>query len=176
MSAVVPARSAVPAPLPPEPVPMGRVTLACAALVALGAGVLLLFARPWTEVLAGACTVLAVAYAVVFCLGAVSVAGFVAGAGMAGVVLLVPGSLPVALAAALVVAVACGLAPGWARVEAWQATRTATPTAATSASGGPGRVRGPWRTDRVLAAWLVLAFPPALTAAAVAFVSWSAAR
>ncbi|PRY51235.1 hypothetical protein LY71_102300 [Geodermatophilus tzadiensis] len=159
---------------------MGRVTLACAALVALAAGVLLLLDRPWTEVVAGACTVLAVAYAVVFCLGAVSVAGFVAGAGMAGVVLAVPGSLPVALAAALAVAVGCGLAPAWARVEAWQATRTSAGTAAeeaaTSASVVPQRLPGLWRTDRVLAAWLVLAFPPALTAAAAAFVTWSAGR
>ncbi|SDC59453.1 hypothetical protein SAMN05660690_2057 [Geodermatophilus telluris] len=167
MSAAVPA---VPAAAPPTPVPLARVTLAGAVLVALAAGALLLLDRPAAEVLAGASAVLAAVSAAVFCLGAVTVAGFVAGAGLAGVVLLVPGSLPPTLAATVVLALVCGVAPGWVRVEAWQAARAA----GAAEPPAPGRLRGRWRTDRVLAAWLVLAFPPALAAAAEAFVSWSA--
>ncbi len=167
----------------PAQVPMARVTLACAGLVAVEVAAALLVGLPRHEALLGACSVLAIAFATVFCLGAVTVAGFLAGAGAAGVVLLVPGSLPATLGAALLVALACGTAPGWARVEAWQATRTSALTAAEEvaaardASGDPpAGLRALWRTDRVLAAFLVLAFPPGLTAAALAFVSWSAGR
>ncbi len=165
----------------PAQVPMARVTLACAGLVAVEVAAALLVGLPRHQALLGACSVLAIAFATVFCLGAVTVAG--AGAGAAGVVLLVPGSLPATLGAALLVALACGTAPGWAGVEAWQATRTSAltaaeeVTAARDASGDPpAGLRALWRTDRVLAAFLVLAFPPGLTAAALAFVSWSAGR
>ena len=175
MSAVVPA---VPAADAPAAVPMARVTSACAGLVAVETAAALLVGLTWDEALLGGCTVLTIAFATVFCLGAVTVAGFFAGVGMAGIVLILPGSLPVTLGVALLVALVCGIAPGWAGVEAWQATRTSALTAAEeaavarSASGStPGRRGALWRTDRVLAAWLVLAFPPGLAAGALAFLS-----
>ena len=87
-------------------------------------------------------------------------------------------------------ALVCGVAPGWARVEAWQAIRARALTSEEEAAAAqrpvsgsgprrwtPGvRLRTYWRTDRVLAAFLVLAFPPSITAFALWFLDWTAGR
>jgi hypothetical protein len=89
-----------------------------------------------------------------------------------------------------VLAILCGLSPGWSRVEAWQAARTQALTAGEEAAiarrplaglRGRHRVEGPrvkarWRSDRVVAAFLVLAYPPCIAAFSVWFVGWVASR
>jgi hypothetical protein len=88
-----------------------------------------------------------------------------------------------------VLALICGVAPGWSRVEAWQAARFQALTASEEAAAarktptvvGRHRVDGPsvrlrWRTDRVVAAFLVLAFPPCVAAFSLWFVEWVSSR
>jgi hypothetical protein len=167
----------------PIRVRMGIVLLAVlSVLVAeLVAGILL--AVPLHLLGVGMCLSTVVVFGLVFCLGAITIAGFAAGVGAAGVVVLEPHRLVPALVALAIMAVACGLAPGWARVEAWQAVRSApvgesgqralNGSAATSL---PSRLKVRWRTDRVVAAFLVLAFPPVFVTAAIAFITWTGNR
>jgi len=131
----------------------------------------------------GMCLSTVVVLGLVFCFGAITIAGFAAGAGAAGVVVLEPGWLPVALLALAVMAVVCGLAPGWARVEAWQAVRSAPvgengqkALGRPAATSLPSRLAVRWRTDRVVAAFLVLAFPPVFVTGAIAFITWTGNR
>jgi hypothetical protein len=174
----------------PPRVPMKRVVTVC-ALVMLGqAGLLLVLDQSWNDALLPGFLILIGTFGIVFCASAVTVAGFVAGAGAAGLVATEGVGLPVLLAGAAVFALGTGIAPGWARVEAWQAVRSAPLTAEEEAaiaqrpltpSGRrlwtPGiRLSNYWRTDRVLAAFLVLAFPPSVTWAALEFVTWTANR
>jgi len=120
---------------------------------------------------------------------ACTVAGFPAGAASAGLVVLgVVGLLPV-LGGAAALAVLCGFSTGWTRVEAWQAARSVALTAGQEAAGartpppitgrhrpgGPGR-RIAFRGDRAVAAFLVLAFPPAIASFSLWFVEWVATR
>ncbi|MEI4280457.1 hypothetical protein [Klenkia terrae] len=184
-SAVLPAPAA---PRDPIRIPMGSVLLVALALlvVELVAGVL---TRTDLHVLAlGMCVSATVLFGLVFSLGAITIAGFAAGAASAGVVVLEPEHLVTVLLALVVTAVVCGLAPGWARVEAWQAVRSAplsgreqsavaqVPLAAQRRAGLPSRLRVRWRSDRVFAAFLVLAFPPVFVTGAIAFVTWTANR
>ena len=171
-------------------VPMRRVLVVCAAVLAVETVVLLAADRSWDEVLLPGYLILMVAFGLVFCLGAVTVAGFAAGAAAAGLVVLHPGTLLPVLGGAALLALACGLAPGWVRVEAWQAARSRALTAEEEAAaaqrtltGSPARgwarglrVRDHWRTDRVVAAFLVLAFHPCVAAFSLWFVDWSAGR
>jgi hypothetical protein len=153
----------------PVRVPPGRVALAVAVVVTLEAGLLGLGVSGRTVLALGSATV-GLAAALVFCLGAVTVAGFATGVAAAALMLVLgTGLLPV-LAGALVVALGCGVAPGWRRVEAWQAARNGSAVA----GAADGAVL--WRTDRVLAAFLVLAFPPLVTVGALAFAAWSTTR
>ncbi|SDG44580.1 hypothetical protein [Klenkia brasiliensis] len=154
------------APREPVRLPMAVVLVLLLAGLAVAAGAGLLADVPTRLLWPGLCVLAALALGAVFVLGAITVAGFAAGAATAGAVALEPGSLPVALAGTAVAALLCGVAPAWARVEAWQATRSSAPPAA-----GPR-----WRTDRVVAAFLVLAFPPVFVTGAIAFVSWTATR
>ena len=53
------------------------------------------------------------------------------------------------------------------------------PARATSEPAAPPALawlRLRWRSDRVFAAFLVLAFPPVFVTAAIAFVTWTAGR
>ncbi|SDO52231.1 hypothetical protein SAMN05660199_02064 [Klenkia soli] len=130
----------------------------------------------------------AVLFGLVFSLGAITIAGFAAGAASAGVVVLEPGHLVTVLLVLVVTAVVCGLAPGWARVEAWQAVRSTplsareegavaqVPLVQQQRASLPSRLRVRWRSDRVFAAFLVLAFPPVFVTAAIAFVTWTENR
>ncbi|SCX61068.1 hypothetical protein SAMN03159343_0044 [Klenkia marina] len=183
----VPAAVAVPgavaAPREPIRVRMGVVLLAVlAVLVAeLVAGVLV--GVPPHLLGVGMCLSTVVVFGLVFCFGAITIAGFAAGAGAAGVVVLEPGWLAPALLALAVMAVVCGLAPGWARVEAWQAVRSAPvgeagqrALSSSAPTSLPSRLAVRWRTDRVVAAFLVLAFPPVFVTAAIAFITWTAHR
>lgn len=189
-AAVVPAASSAelgagPDAAPREPirVRMGIVLLTVlAALVAeLVAGVLL--GVPMHLLGVVMCLSTVAVFGLVFCLGAITIAGFAAGAGAAGVVVLEPGRLVPALLVLAVMAVVCGLAPGWARVEAWQAVRSAPVGEAAQRAAGrsaapslPSRLAVRWRTDRVVAAFLVLAFPPVFVTAAIAFITWTGHR
>ena len=164
----------------PDPVrvPMPAVLLTSTGLVTAEGVTGVLTGVPVDLLLTGVCATLVVIGALVFVLGAVTLAGFAAGAAAAGIVVLGPDRLPAVLLGMAVVAVCCGVAPAWARVEAWQAARS---TAAVATSSSPTRRprRGParyWRTDRVVAAFLVLAFPPVFLTGALAFVSWSVAH
>jgi hypothetical protein len=174
----------------PPRVPMRRVLLVSTSVLAVETAVMLATGRPLHDTLLPGYLILLVAFGLVFCLGAVTVAGFAAGAAAAGLLILERASLPALLAGAALLALACGLAPGWARVEAWQATHSRPLTAEEEAAvaqrgltGGrhrgwtPGvRLRNYWRTDRVLAAFLVLAFPPSTMAFSVWFVDWTTSR
>jgi hypothetical protein len=171
-------------------VPMRRVLLASAAVLAVETAVMLATDRSLHEVLLPGYLILMTTFGLVFCLGAVTVAGFAAGAAAAGLVVLEHGSLPWLLVGAAVLALGCGIAPGWARVEAWQATHSRPLTAEEEAAAAqrslaagrgrlwtPGvRLRHYWRTDRVVAAFLVLSFHPLLAAFAVWYVGWSSGR
>lgn len=174
------APSLEPVPDVPSPirVPMAPVLLGCLALVTVELVVALLTRTPLHTALVGGCLSLVVVFGSVFAFGAITIAGFAAGAGAAGVVVLEPGNLLLTLLVLALVAVVCGIAPGWARVEAWQALRSAgaTPDSAARSSRLPGRLAVLWRTDRVVAAFLVLAFPPVFVTGAVAFVQWTATR
>jgi len=153
---------------PREPVrlPMGVVLVAVLAGLAVAAGAGLLTDVPQALLWPGLCLLAALVLGAVFVLGAITVSGFAAGAATAGLTALKPASLPWALAGTAVAALLCGVAPAWARVEAWQAARSAGPVAPAPR----------WRTDRVVAAFLVLAFPPVFVTGAIAFVSWTATR
>ncbi|MBN1092446.1 hypothetical protein JKP75_07620 [Blastococcus sp. TML/M2B] len=146
--------------------------MSAAALLAVGAvaGGLLVAGRPWQDALLPGFALLLAAYGAVFCLRAVTVTGFLAGSAGAGLV--IAGSIPLlgALAVAGVLAVACGGAPEWRRVEAWQSDR------ARMGDSAPGPVGRLWRWDRVAAAFLVLSFPPAMAAFAEFFIAWSTSR
>jgi hypothetical protein len=174
----------------PPRVPMRRVLLASGGVLAVETLVMLLTDRSLHDALLPGYLILMAAFGLVFCLGAVTVAGFAAGAAAAGLVVLDHGTLPLVLAGAAVLAVGCGVAPGWARVEAWQATRSRPLTAEEEAAVGqrslggdrsrgwaPGvRLRNYWRSDRVVAAFLVLSFSPLLAAFSLWFVGWIARR
>ena len=178
------------APRDPIRIPMSSVLLVALALlvVELVAGLL---TRTELHVLwLGMCVSAAALFGLVFSLGAITIAGFAAGAASAGIVVLEPDHLVTVLLALVVTAVVCGLAPGWARVEAWQAIRSTplsgreeaalaqVPLATLRRAGLPSRlrVRVRWRSDRVFAAFLVLAFPPVFVTGAIAFVTWTANR
>ena len=177
--------SAAPAPLR---VRMGRIVGLCALLLALEAGGTLSLGQHLDLALHIACGTVMVVFALVFCVYAVTVAGFIAGLGAGGMVLLEPGWLLPLLGGAVLLALACGIAPGWARVEYWQSLRSAPLTALEEAAvsqlpvapGQHGRLRATghrlascWRADRVFAAFLVLVYPPLATAGAVAFTAWT---
>ncbi|MGY1751050.1 hypothetical protein [Modestobacter sp. SYSU DS0511] len=182
------ARLATTADLPQ--VRMRRVLLTCAAVLVAQTAALLATDRSWDEVLVPGYVILTVTLALVFVFAAVTVAGFAAGAAAAGLVVLDQASLLLLLGGAAVLALACGFAPGWARVEAWQATRSRSLTAEEEAalaqralSGDRSRLwtrgvrlRTYWRTDRVLAAFLVLAFHPCMAAFSLWFIGWSSGR
>ncbi|MBB3676109.1 hypothetical protein [Modestobacter versicolor] len=174
----------------PPRLPMRRVLVLAATVLAVETAVLLVTDRSLHEVLLPGYLILMVAFGLVFCLGAVTVAGFAAGAAAAGLVLLVPGALLPLLGGAVLLALGCGFAPGWARVEAWQAAHSRPLTAEEEAAVGQraldgGRSRGwsrgvrlrnYWRTDRVLAAFLVLSFHPLMAAFSLWFIDWSGGR
>jgi hypothetical protein len=166
-----------------------RVFLTCG--VVLGAEIPLMLALDgsWQHALLPGYLILMVAFGAVFVLAAVTVAGFTAGVAAAGLVALDVVEVPVVLAGAAILAVACGLSPGWARVDTWQAARSMALTAGEEAAvsraplpaAGPHRPVGPgrrfsWRGDRVVAAFLVLAFPPAFAEFSLWFVGWVAQR
>ena len=174
----------------PPRVPMRRVLLASAAVLGVETAVMLATDRSLHDVLLPGYLILMVAFGLVFCLGAVTVAGFAAGAAAAGLVVVEHAALVPLLLGAALLALVCGFAPGWARVEAWQAQQSRPLTAEEEAAVGqraldggrsrgwsPGvRLRNYWRADRVLASFLVLSFHPLMAAFSLWFISWSAAR
>jgi len=174
----------------PPRIPMRRVLLVCAAVLAAETGLMVVTDRALTDALLPGYLILMAAFGLVFCLGAVTVAGFAAGAAAAGLVLLEPSMLLPLLGGAALLALACGIAPGWARVEAWQAAPSRPPTAEAEAAGAQRalsgdrrrlwasgvRLRNYWRADRVLAAFLVLAFHPLLAAFSLWFIDWTSHR
>jgi hypothetical protein len=170
-------------------VPLRRVFLTCAGVLAAEVALLLVTGRDWQATLLPGYAIILLAFGAAFCFGAVTVAGFVTGAAGAGLLLLGAVDLLPLLGGAAVLALVCGVAPGWSRVEAWQAMRFQALTAQEEAVAarrvpptvGRHRVSGPsvrirWRTDRVVAAFLVLAFPPAVAAFSLWFVGWIATR
>jgi hypothetical protein len=177
-------------PAAPPRVAMRRVLVVCTALLAVQTVVLLAADRSWHDVLLLGCLVLMVAFGLVFWLAAVTVAGFAAGAAAAGLVVLDHASLLPLLGGAALLALACGFAPGWARVEAWQAAHsralTAEEEAALARRSRTGsrsrrwapavRLRNYWRADRVVAAFLVLAFHPTMAAFSLWFIDWTRSR
>ena len=174
----------------PPRVPMRRVLLTSGGVLAVETVVMLATDRSLHDALLPGYLIIMAAFGLVFCLGAVTVAGFAAGAAAAGLVVLDHDSLPLLLAGAAVLAVGCGFAPGWARVEAWQASQSRPLTAEEEAAvaqrslGGdrsrgwsPGvRLRNYWRADRVLAAFLVLSYSPLVAAFSLWFIGWSSGR
>ena len=174
----------------PPRVPMRRVLLVCATVLAVETAVLLATNRSLHEVLLPGYLILIAAFGLVFCLGAVTVAGFVAGAAAAGLVFMDHSAFLPVLGGAALLALGCGFAPGWARVEAWQATHSRALTAEQEAAVAQralnvGRSRGwsrgvrlrnYWRADRVVAAFLVLSFCPAMAAFSLWFIDWTAGR
>jgi len=174
----------------PPRVPMRRVLAVCAAVLVAETALMLVTDRALSDVLLPGYLILMAAFSLVFCLGAVTAAGFAAGLAAAGLVVLDPSALLPLLGGAAVLALVCGVAPGWARVEAWQAAQSRPLTAEEEAavaqramSGdrsrgwSPGvRLRNYWRADRVLAAFLVLAFHPALAAFSLWFLGWTSRR
>ena len=174
----------------PPRVPMRRVLAVCAVVLVAESAAMLLTDRSVQDLLLPGYLILMVAFGLVFCLGAVTVAGFAAGAAAAGLVVLDQGMLLPLLGGAALLAVGCGLAPGWARVEAWQAARSRVLTAEEEAAVGQRalsadrsrgwsrgvRLRNYWRTDRVLAAFLVLAFHPTMAAFSLWFIDWTSRR
>jgi hypothetical protein len=174
----------------PPRVPMRRVLGVSSAVLVAETAVMLATDRSLHEALLPGYLILMVAFGLVFCLGAVTVAGFVAGAAAGGLVVLEHGTLLPLLGGAALLALGCGVAPGWARVEAWQAARSRPLTAEEEAAVGQraldgGRSRGwsrgvrlrnYWRADRVLAAFLVLSFLPLMAAFSLWFADWTAGR
>ncbi|MCZ2824381.1 MULTISPECIES: hypothetical protein [unclassified Modestobacter] len=181
MTAVSPVRPATVA-APPR-VPIRWALLAGALLLGVQGAVLLATDRSVRDVLLPGHLVLIVAFGLVFCLGAVTVAGFAAGAAAAGLVVLQPDTLLPLLGGAALLALGCGLAPGWTRVETWQAAQSRPLSTEQEAAATPQadrsrgrRLRDQWRSDRVLAAFLVLAFHPVLAAFALWFTDWMQRR
>jgi hypothetical protein len=174
----------------PPRVPMRRVLATSAGVLAVESTILVATGESLHAVLLPGYLILIAAFGLVFCLGAVTVAGFAAGAAGAALVLLDRNALLPVLGGAVLAALACGVAPGWARVEAWQAAHSRSLTgeeeaavAQRSLTGNrtrrwaPGvRLRNYWRTDRVVAAFLVLAFLPAMMALSLWFIDWNAGR
>ncbi|MGY1636159.1 hypothetical protein ACI78V_05845 [Geodermatophilus sp. SYSU D00742] len=173
----------------PPRVDLRRVFGVCGLVLAAEIPLMLLMGNSWVEALLPGYAILMVTFGAVFCLAAVTVAGFTVGAAAAGLLPLgVVGLLPV-LGGAALLALLCGVAPGWARVEAWQAARSVALTAGEEAAvartalplTGRHRVTGPrrrltFRPDRAFAAFVVLAFPPSITAVSLWFVGWVAER
>jgi hypothetical protein len=173
----------------PPRVDLRRVFLVCGLVLAAEIPLMLVMGNSWDEALLPGYAILMVTFGAVFCFAAVTVAGFTAGAAAAGLLVLgVVGLVPV-LAGAALLALLCGVAPGWARVEAWQAARSVALTAGEEAGlartalplTGRHRMKGPrqkivWRADRAFAAFLVLAFPPSIAALSLWFIGWVALR
>jgi hypothetical protein len=170
-------------------VPLRRVFLTCGGVLAAEVALLLVMGEHWQAALLPGYAIILLAFGAAFCLGAVTVAGFITGAAGAGLLLLGAAGLLPLLGGAAVLALICGIAPGWSRVEAWQAARFQALTAQEEAVAarrsvptvGRHRVDGPavrirWRTDRVVAAFLVLAFPPCVAAFSLWFVDWVSSR
>ncbi|MCZ2836859.1 hypothetical protein [Modestobacter sp. VKM Ac-2985] len=181
MTAVSPVRSATVAG--PPRVPIRWALLAGAVALGVQGVVLLTTDRPVRDVLLPGHLALVVALGLVFCLGAVTVAGFAAGAAAAGLVVLQPDTLLPLLVGAALLALGCGLAPGWTRVEAWQAAQSHPLSADAEAPVVPvadrsrgQQLRDRWRSDRVFAAFLVLAFHPVLAACSLWFIDWTQRR
>jgi len=182
-------RLATSGPTPPR-VPMRRVLLICAAVLGVETAVLLATDRSLQDVLLPGYLILMVAFGLVFCLGAVTVAGFAAGAAAAGLVVLQHDVLLPVLAGAVLLALGCGVAPGWARVEAWQAAHSRSLTAEEEVAVGQRalsvdrsrgwsrgvRLRNYWRGDRVVAAFLVLSFHPLMAGFSLWFIGWTSGR
>jgi hypothetical protein len=182
-------RLATSAATPPR-VPMRRVLLICATVLAAETGVMVVTDRALSDALLPGYLILMTAFGLVFCLGAVTVAGFAAGLAAAGLVLLDRGALLPVFGGAALLALACGFAPGWARVEAWQAAHSRSLTGEEEAAvaqrslsadrtrgWAPGvRLRNYWRADRVVAAFLVLAYLPAMMAFSLWFIDWTTGR
>ncbi|MGY5885961.1 hypothetical protein [Modestobacter lacusdianchii] len=182
-------RLATAGPTPPR-VPMRRVVVWCVVVLVVETAVMLATDRSLRDVLLPGYLILMAAFGLVFCLGAVTVAGFAAGAAAAGLVVLQPGALLPLLGGAALLALCCGVAPGWARVEAWQAAHSRPLTAEEEAAVGQRalsadrsrgwsrgvRLRNYWRTDRVVAAFLVLAFHPCVAAFSLWFIDWTHGR
>jgi hypothetical protein len=174
----------------PPRVPMRRVLLVCAVVLVAETALLLVTDRALSDALLPGYLILMAAFGLVFCLGAVTVAGFATGLAAAGLVVLDQSTLLPLLGGAALLALACGFAPGWARVEAWQAAQSRPLTAEEEAAiaqrslGGDRRrswasgvrLRNYWRTDRVLAAFLVLAFHPVVAAFSLWFIDWTSRR
>ncbi|MGY1623185.1 hypothetical protein ACI789_13375 [Geodermatophilus sp. SYSU D00965] len=173
----------------PPRVSLRRVFTVCAVVLAAEVPLMQLLGRSWLETMLPGYVILMVAFGAVFVLAAVTVAGFTAGAAAAGLVVLGVVGLPLVLAGAAALAVLCGFSTGWTRVEAWQAARSVALTAGQEAAvartplpitgrhrpKGPGR-RIAFRGDRAMAAFLVLAFPPAIASFSLWFVEWVASR
>jgi hypothetical protein len=175
--------------LRPPRVPLRRVFLTCGLVLAAEIPLMLVMGGTWVDAMLPGYAILMVTFGAVFCFAAVTVAGFTAGAAAAGLLLLGAVDLLPVLGGAAVLALICGVAPGWARVEAWQAARSVALTAGEEAAvaraplpvTGRHRINGPrqrisWRLDRVVAAYLVLAFPPAIAAFSLWFIGWVAGR
>jgi hypothetical protein len=183
---ISPSRSAAlpePAPLPvleraPARVGVARALLTCTPVVAVVVGLLAVLGLPVAGLVVAGCLVVAAAFGAAFVWAGVSVAGFVAGAAAAGIVVAEPGSVLAVLFGAAVVALACGIAPGWERMEAWQAARTNRSAGEATNRPAPAGRRWwrRWRTDRAVAAYLVLVFPPGTAAAAAVLLEWMGTR
>lgn len=85
-------RLATAGPTPPR-VPMRRVVVWCVVVLVVETAVMLATDRSLRDVLLPGYLILMAAFGLVFCLGAVTVAGFAAGAAAAGLVVLQPGAL-----------------------------------------------------------------------------------
>ncbi|MGK5113864.1 MULTISPECIES: hypothetical protein [unclassified Geodermatophilus] len=189
VQAMAPARPDTSWAVRPPRVDLRRVFLTCGLVLAAEIPLMLVMGNTWDEAMLPGYAILMVTFGAVFCFAAVTVAGFTAGAAAAGLLVLgVVDLLPV-LGGAAVLALVCGVAPGWARVEAWQAARSVALTAGEEAAvartalplTGRHRMKGPrqrlvWRLDRAFAAFLVLGFPPAIAAFSLWFIGWVAAR
>jgi hypothetical protein len=174
----------------PPRVPIRRVLLVGTAVLAAETALMLVTDRALSDLLLPGYLIVMVAFGLVFCLGAVTAAGLAAGLAAAGLVVLDQGTLLPLLGGAALLSLACGVAPGWARVESWQAAQSRPLTAEEEAAiaqralsadrrrgWSPGvRLRNYWRADRVLAAFLLLAFSPAMAAFTIWFLSWTAGR
>jgi hypothetical protein len=182
-------RAATAWPVRPPRVDLRRVFLVCGAVLAAEIPLMLVMGNSWDEAMLPGYAILMVTFGAVFCFAAVTVAGFTAGAAAAGLLVLGVADLLLVLGGAAVLALVCGVAPGWTRVEAWQAARSVALTAGEEAGvartalplTGRHRMKGPrqrltWRLDRAFAAFLVLAFPPSIAAFSLWFIGWVALR
>lgn len=186
-AASIPAALGVERTRPPVRVRLDRVSMLCAALLAAETAVVLALSGTVRTALIAAVVTVMIVFALVFCLRAVTVSGFAAAAGAAGLVVLEPRSLLPVLGGAVLLAIVCGLAPGWVQVERWQAqVGTTAVSAAEATPRGPDRADRPrtrvrqlcanWRSDRVVAVLLVLVYPPLAAAGALWAITWMAGR